>query len=126
MYNSQPEVVIRLQGQSKNSRKLPQNIVQFVICHLHNIWSWKRAHCPYICSRYIKKGRLYFTHPAQKFYCTYRKQFKIFLFFWKFAYAWKSISHCKLFEVIWFYIVLCLGYILKLKGPFGTYFCFIL
>ena len=40
MYNSQPGVGIRLQGQSKNRRKLPQNIVQFVICHLHNIWSF--------------------------------------------------------------------------------------
>jgi len=31
-----------------------------------------------------------------------------FYFDWKFASAWKSISHCKLFEVIWLNIVLCL------------------
>jgi len=61
MYNYQPGVGIRLQGQSKNSRMLPQNIAQFVICHFHNIWSWKRAHCLYICSRYIKKGPIFYT-----------------------------------------------------------------
>jgi len=31
-----------------------------------------------------------------------------FYFVWKFASAWNSISHCKFFELIWFYIVLCL------------------
>ena len=39
-----------------------------------------------------------------------------FYFVRKFASAWKSISHCKLFEVIWFYIVLCL-HIKVVKGP---------
>jgi len=39
-----------------------------------------------------------------------------FCFVWKFASAWKSISHCKLFEVIWFHIVLCL-HIKVVKGP---------
>ena len=39
-----------------------------------------------------------------------------FYFAWKFASPWKSISHCKLFEVIWFYIVLCL-HIKVVKGP---------
>ena len=42
----------------------------------------------------------------QNFACW--KQLKFFHFVWKSASAWKSISHCKLFEVIWFYIVLCL------------------
>jgi len=62
MFNSQSGVGIRISGQTKNRRKPPQNIVQFVICHLHNTWSWKRAHCPYICSLFIKKGPLYFAH----------------------------------------------------------------
>jgi len=39
-----------------------------------------------------------------------------FYFVWKFASAWKSISHCKLFEVIWFYTVLC-PHIKVVKGP---------
>ena len=39
-----------------------------------------------------------------------------FHFAWKFASPWKSISHCKLFEVIWFYIVLCL-HIKVVEGP---------
>ena len=39
-----------------------------------------------------------------------------FHFAWKFASPLKSISHCKLFEVIWFYIVLCL-HIKVVKGP---------
>ena len=39
-----------------------------------------------------------------------------FYFDWKFASAWKSISHCKLFEVIWLNIVLCL-HIKFVKGP---------
>jgi len=43
-------------------------------------------------------------------------QFKFFHFVWKFASAWKSISHCKLFEVIWFYIALCL-HIKVVKEP---------
>jgi len=38
-----------------------------------------------------------------------------FYFVWKFASAWKSISHCKLFDVIWFYDVLCL-HIKVVKG----------
>jgi len=48
-----------------------------------------------------------------------------FYFVWKFASAWKSISHCKLFEVIWFYIVLCL-HIKVVKGPLWYIFllCF--
>ena len=39
-----------------------------------------------------------------------------FYFVWKFASARQSISHCKLFEVIWFYIILCL-HIKVVKGP---------
>ena len=39
-----------------------------------------------------------------------------FYFVWKFASAWKPISHCKLFEVIWFYTVLYLC-IKVVKGP---------
>ena len=102
---------------------LPQNIAQFVIRHLHSMWSWKRTPCPYNCSRYIKKGPLYFTHATQK--CYLLKEIQLFHFVWKFASAWKSISHCKLFEVIWFYIVLCL-HIKVVKGPLWYIFllCF--
>jgi len=39
-----------------------------------------------------------------------------FSFCWKFASAWKSISHGKSFEVIWFKIVLCL-HIKFFEGP---------
>jgi len=48
-----------------------------------------------------------------------------FYFVWKFASAWKSISHCKLFEVFLFYIVLCL-HIKVGKGPLCPIFllCF--
>ena len=92
-----------------------------MIRHLHNIWSWKRAPCPYVCSRYIKKGPLYFTHATQKFYLLKANQ--IFHFVWKFASSWKPISHCKLFEVIWFYIAICL-HIKLLKGPHWHIFLF--
>jgi len=60
--------VLDFRALSQNRRKLPQNNVQLVICHLHNIWSWNRASCPCVCSRYIKKELLYFTHAAQTFY----------------------------------------------------------
>ena len=76
-----------------------------MICNLHNIWPWKRAPCPYVCSRYIKKGP-YILHMLHKNFTCW-KQFKFFIV-WKIASAWKPISHCKLFEVIWFYIVFCL------------------
>jgi len=56
---------------NQHRRKLPQNIVQFVICHLHNIWPWKRAHCP------SKKGS-YILHMLHKNFTCW-KQFK-FLF----------------------------------------------
>jgi len=68
MDNSQPGVDIRLWGPSQNSRKLPQNIVQFVICHLHNIWPWKRAHCPLCLFTLHQKRALYFTYASQTFY----------------------------------------------------------
>jgi len=68
MYNSQPGVGIGLQGPSQNRRKLPQNIVQFAICHFHNVWPWKWAHCPYVCSHYTKNGPLYFKRATQKFF----------------------------------------------------------
>jgi len=61
----------------------------------------KKGPCPYVCSRCIKKGPLYFTHATQKFHLL--KAIEIFHFVWKFASAWKSISHYKWFEVIWFY-----------------------
>jgi len=70
MYNSQPGVGIRLQGQSKNRRKLPQNIVQFVICHLHNIWSFgldKGLIVP-IFVHVTSKWRLYIKQATQTFY----------------------------------------------------------
>ena len=113
MFNSQSGVGIRISGQTKNRRKLPQNIVQFVICHLHNIWPWKSAPCPCLFTLHQKRP-LYFKHATQKF-CSL-KAIYIFSFVRKFASAWKSISHCKLFEVVWFYIVLCL----RIKVVKGT------
>jgi len=37
----------------------------------------KKVPCPYVCSRYIKKGPLYFTHATEYFTCW--KQFKFFI-----------------------------------------------
>ena len=105
MYISKPGVGIRLYVPSQNRTKLPQNIEQLVICHLLNAWSWKRAPWPYVCSRYIKKSP-YILHMLHK----------IFHFVWKFSSAWKFISHCKLFKVIWFCIVLC-QHMKVVKGP---------
>ena len=42
---------------------------------------------------------------------------KIFHIVWEFASAWKCISHCELFEVIWFWNVLC-PHIIVVEGPF--------
>ena len=58
---------------------------------------------------------------APIFYTCYTKillaeAIEIFHCVWKFASAWKSIWHYKLFEVIWFYIVLCL-HIEVVKAP---------
>ena len=86
-----------------------------MICHLHNIWPWKRTHCPYVCSRCIKKGP-YILHMLHKNFTVFAESNLNFYFAWKFASPWKSISHCKLFEVIWMYIVLCL-HIKFVKGP---------
>ena len=84
-----------------------------MICHLHNTWPWRKAPCPYVCSRHIKKGPLYFIRYSN---ISLAESNLNFYFPWKFASAWKSISHCKLFEAIWFYIVLCL-HIKVVKGP---------
>ena len=83
----------------------------YVICTIYGL---EKVPLAPVCSRYIKKWPLYFTHATQKFYSL--KAIKIFYFVWKFASARKYISHCKLFEVIWFYIVLC-PHIKLVKGP---------
>jgi len=114
MYNSQPRVGVRLYGQSKNRRKLPQNVVQFVIRYLHNLWSWKRANCPYICSRYIKKCP-YVLHILHKNFTCW-KQFKFFILSGNFLLRespFHIVNCLKVFNFTLFFV-----YTLKLlKGP---------
>jgi len=63
MYNSQTGMVLDFRARVKITESCPKALYN-LWCHLHNIWSWNRAHCPYVCSRYIKKGPLYFTHAT--------------------------------------------------------------
>ena len=88
---------------------------------LYNLWN-------VICAIYGLEKRPVapmFVHVTSKrapiFYTCYTKILLAesnlnFYFVWKFASAWKYISHCKLFEVIWLYIVLCL-HIKVVKEP---------
>ena len=114
---------IRLWGPSQNSRKLPQNIVQFVICHLHNTWPWKRICCRYVSSRYIKQGPLYLTHATQKFYLL--KAIQIFILSGSLLLRespFHTVNCLKLFDFTLFFI-----YALKLlKAPLWHIFllCF--
>jgi len=53
-----------------------------------------------------QKGVLYFAHAIQKRYSL--KTSQIFHVVCEFASAWKSILHCKWFEVLWNQSVFCL------------------
>jgi len=48
-----------------------------VICHLYNIWSWKRAHCPYIVHVTSKNVPCIFHLLHKNF--SWWKQFKFFI-----------------------------------------------
>jgi len=76
-----------------------------VICHCTK-YGLEKEHLAPVCSRYIKKGPLPFTHAVEKFYSL--KAIQIFLFVWKF-----HIVNClKLFDFTSFFV-----YTLKwLKG----------
>ena len=88
-----------------------------MICYLHNIWSWKRAPCSYVCLRFIKKGPLapYILQMLQKNFTCW-KQFKFLILSGNFLLR-ESLFHIvnclKLFDFTLFFV-----YTLELlKGP---------
>jgi len=123
MHNSQLGVGINIYSPIQKLRKLSQNITHFVIFHVHCVVSKRGPWTLYIYSHYIKKGAPMFCTCYTKTFCW--KQIIFFIILWKFASAWMSVSHCKLFEFIWFYIVLCL-HIESCWGPPSHIFCWIL
>jgi len=110
-------MVLDFRARVKIAESSPKTLNKFVICHLHNTWPWEKAPCLYVCSRHIKKGSLYFTRYSN---ISLAESNFNFYFVWKFASAWNSISHCKLFDASWFYIVFCL-HTKVVKGPPLTY-----
>ena len=117
MYNSQPQVGIRLQGPSENRRKLPQNIVQFVSCHLHNI-VLKKDPLPLFVHVTSKKCP-YILHMLHKNFACW-KQFKFFISSGNLLLRESpfDIVNClKLFDFTSFFV-----YTLKvIKGPPSTH-----
>jgi len=73
---------------------------------LHKIWSWKRAPCPCLFTLHQKRAPTFYTCCRKILLAESNSNFSFCL----------EIPHCKLFEVIWFYIVLCL-HIKVVKGP---------
>ena len=66
----------------------------------------------------LRKGPIFYTRYTKALFI--ESKFNFFDFLWEFVSAWRSISHYKLFEVIWFSIVLCL-HIRLVEGPLLAY-----
>ena len=61
-----------------------------------------------------KGGPVFYTCYTETLFAESKLNFD---FVWESASAWKPISHCKLFVVIWYKIVLCLLHIDVVEGP---------
>jgi len=95
------EWILEFWGPKQTLRKGPKTLIKYVVFHVYNKWSKKWARGPYNCWCHIKTGApIPWSCNTETLFA--ERKLNLLIFFCEFASAWKPVSHCKLFDVIWF------------------------
>ena len=112
------EWILEFWGPKQTLRRGPKTLTKYVAFHVYNKWSKKWAHGPYNCWSHIKTGApILWSCNTETLFA--ERKLNLLIFFCEFASALKPVSHCKLFDVIWFSLFFV--YALLVEGLFGTF-----